>query len=537
MKSILPQFIFYVLCIVFLIGFLPNAEARIIYVHATAAGTGDGSSWTNAYTDLQVAMDAAAPYDSVFVAAGKYVPSHPHGADPIRNATFYFNKSILVFGGFSGDAGTEGNIDIRNPKTNITILSGDIGVTDDHSDNVFHVVFFDHVSDTARLDGFTVQHGNTTNASGFDAYGGGIYNDATAGISSPTIANCIIRDNIATESGGGMMNYASANGDARPLIINSSFINNRASGGGGAASYADDGGIINPLFINCTMAGNSAPTAQGGALSFIAHSSTSSPKLINCIVTGNDSPTSAAIYCFGTGSVILCPEVFNSAIAGNTGGALRVTDLGTQASRIVVRNSIFWNNSGNHGVSTNAISPEVEFSIMQFGFNGEGNLAEDPLFAVPPPLNGAHVIGDLHLQHGSAAIDAGRNSDIYPGVDRDLDNLPRFINPSNGQPGIVDMGPYEVQGSTTAVSDFLSANEWNVTPTISNSEIAITLSENKHEAQVRIFDANGRIVRISKLYPGEASATIDVAHLSPGNYFVHLMIDGQQDVKKIVVSE
>src|SRR6188768_3137467 len=105
--------------------FSANVHAQISYVKSDAGGAGDGSTWSNAYTDVQSAIDAAIPGDTLCVAAGTYFPTHKHLGDSLRNSTFYINKSIVLYGGFSGEAGSEGNFSQRNPTIHETILSGD----------------------------------------------------------------------------------------------------------------------------------------------------------------------------------------------------------------------------------------------------------------------------------------------------------------------------------------------------------------------------------------------------------------------------
>jgi hypothetical protein len=44
--------------------------AGVVFVDAAAGGAGDGSSWSNAYTDLRVALDGAASGDDLWIAQG-----------------------------------------------------------------------------------------------------------------------------------------------------------------------------------------------------------------------------------------------------------------------------------------------------------------------------------------------------------------------------------------------------------------------------------------------------------------------------------
>jgi hypothetical protein len=514
--------------------FSTSVHAQLSYVKINASGSGDGNSWNNAYNDVQSAIDAANPGDTICVAAGTYFPTHKHLGNSTRNSTFYINKTIVLYGGFSGEAGSEGNFSQRNTTSHETILSGDLGITGITSDNAFHVVFLDHVSEAMRIDGFTITNGNNVDGVGLELYGAGIYNDAFAGISSPTIANCLIRQNTAIEFGGGMVNFAQEHGEARPLLINCVFESNRASSGGGIGNYVDNGGISSPTFMNCIFKGNSAPTGQGGAMSFVAHSSTASPRIINSVFTGNHSPTSSAINCFTTGTGVLCPELYNCAMSGNTGGSVRVSDLATQSSRIVVRNSILWNNPVSSGLSTNAVDPEVAFSIIQFGFSGEGNLSDDPLFVASPPVDSFNLLGDLHLQEGSPAIDAGRNSDVPDGVTTDLDNNPRMINPVTSQAGIVDMGPYEVQSITTAVSNIISDSDWKVYPNPAHDQFEIALPAQVNGI-LHLMDSKGIIISTNYFKEGQLDSNMNVSGLAPGTYYVQLLIGRLQDVKKITV--
>lgn len=522
--------------ILFLLMFNMVTWAQVHYVHISAVGTADGSSWANAFTDLQVAIDAAAPGDSVFVAAGTYLPTYRHLGDSLRNSTFYVGKTVHLFGGFSGEAGTEGGFAGRDLNLYHTILSGDVGTIDDASDNVFHVLYLDHLSDATWIDGFTIENGNGVGGAGYEATGGGIFNNANAGISSPTIANCIVQNNRSAESGGGMNSQAENGGHASPTLINCSFISNLASGGGGVSYYTDTDGESSPVFIGCRFLGNSGPTAGAGALQFIAHSALSNPKLINCIVTGNHSPTSAAMAGITTGTGILRVEVINSAFSGNTGGTIRVVDFGLQFSTITLRNSILWGNGGSQAPTTVGATVDAAFSIIPFGFSGEGVIGLDPLYVIQPPLlDTAHVLGDLHLKEGSPAFDAGRNGDVPVFINKDADNKPRFINASNGQNGLVDIGPYEFQPNITSTEPYLPESAWDVYPCPANANVTISFTEIMASAQFQLLDLHGRVLITQKMGKGQDHSNFNVDGLPAGTYLISFYHDGKKGVKKISV--
>ncbi|EAM50335.1 hypothetical protein [Crocosphaera watsonii] len=48
------------------------AASRILYVRATALGDNNGTSWSNAFTDLQDALAASRSGDKIWVAGGTY---------------------------------------------------------------------------------------------------------------------------------------------------------------------------------------------------------------------------------------------------------------------------------------------------------------------------------------------------------------------------------------------------------------------------------------------------------------------------------
>ena len=99
-----------------LFGALPLA-AKTNYVDWQATGTGDGTSWANAYTNLKTAISTSVSNDQIWVAQGTYKPG--------TNRTDYFGMKPFVkyYGGFTNGMSS---LSERNWNAFQTILSGDI---------------------------------------------------------------------------------------------------------------------------------------------------------------------------------------------------------------------------------------------------------------------------------------------------------------------------------------------------------------------------------------------------------------------------
>ncbi len=273
-----------------------TARADIIYVDLDATGSNNGYSWENAFIELQDALVAASSGDDIWVAEGIYYPTWQSNPNDTRTATFQMINNVGIYGGFDG---TEENVTERVWETNITILSGDIGVVGDYADNSYHVLFHPegmNLDETAILDGFTITGGVANGNEEADNHGGGMYNLD----SSPTLANCTFTENSASGSqgdwsgwgGGGMYNKNSS-----PELINCIFEDNLVNNGFVGAG----GGMYNlsssPTLIDCVFSNNSVNTSisnrldpmhsgRGGGM---YNNDSSSPTLTNCIFENNSA--------------------------------------------------------------------------------------------------------------------------------------------------------------------------------------------------------------------------------------------------------
>lgn len=241
------------------------AVPRNTPIYVKSGASGDGSSWTNAFGSIQAAINSANYGESIWVAAGTYYPT----ALADRTISITLKDGVAIYGGF---AGTETSLTERSWTKNPTILSGDIGVVNDKSDNSYHVVTAigsatNAIGSDTRIDGFILEngYGNTNPVSN----GGAIF----ISYASPTIVNVLARNNFTSGYGGAISAF-----NSNSLIVNCIFTNNKASNDGGAV-YSDS-----PLSIfSCTFYKNTSGSF-GGAIS---GSWNRDITVMNCILWGN----------------------------------------------------------------------------------------------------------------------------------------------------------------------------------------------------------------------------------------------------------
>ena len=389
----------------------------ILKVNLNATGNNNGTSWDNAFTDLKSAISAAQAGDKIWVAQGTYTPGTQ------RTDSFELKDGVKIYGGF---AGTETTAEERNPKTNVTILSGDIGTANDNSDNSHTVVKFSNNTGTATLDGFTIEKGNSNED------GGGIFNDGNL-----TLKNIVVRNNQAADDGGGIRNNGTITIIDSTIADNTSVGTSPTSGGGGLINTGASATIINSTFsgntgknggairndttlslINSTLSGNTASESGGGLVNTINPSillipgdtpvsGTAQVTITNSTITNNTAQgTSANGAPVGSGIAnFAIANISNSIIADNAGNDDFAHNF-LQFGKTVIGQ----NNSGGN----NLIGNGDNVSGLTNGTNGDqvGTQAQpiDPLLDTLKDNGGptqTHA-----LKQGSPAINAGDNSNI-----------------------------------------------------------------------------------------------------------------------------
>ncbi len=385
-----------------------------LYVDASAGQAGDGSSWTNAYVDLQDALESAAqvlgPVD-IWVARGTYRPDRGTGD---RRATFQLQDGVAIYGGFER---TETAIEDRDVFRNPTVLDGDLNDDDgigfaNYSDNCYHVITGSNAGRDAPalLDGFTIRGGNADGPSfeqGHVDRGGGLF--AKEGFAR--LHNCTIIANYGSLGGG-----AACMSTSRPSFTNCSFVGNSSPAGGGVFG-ADQ---CNAIYVNCLFTGNTADF--GGGL----YMNGPRPTLTNCTLSGNT--------------------------AGDSGGG--IYNAGGTTTLV---NAVMWANTDAGGMDESAqfigANWTINYSCIQGwtgAFGGIENTGDcNPMFLSAPGPDGTIGTKDdnLRLSFDSPVANTGTNeADINAPVaglqaltTTDRDGNERVVD------GVVDRGAYETR--------------------------------------------------------------------------------------------
>jgi hypothetical protein len=450
--------------------------------------------------------------DEFWIVAGTYRPAVPqektsagNGSD-LRESSFSLKNGVALYGGF---AGNETARDQRNWKKNLTVLSGVID--ERNKDNIvksYHVVTaIGPRGSIATLDGFIISGGS---ADGEDAKGkgGGMHIDGY----SVTVQNCIFTGNSAVEGGGVYAaggspvirdcifteNTADFGGglfseDILLTLEDCTFSGNRALKGGGmfnrpaaeeedeasATSAAPDitgclflentaeeegGGIFNneisPSVKDCTFSWNIAEVGgamanmkggpivtgstfseniarNGGAMANLE----SSPVIINSTFWSNEAEAEGGALYNDRSSPIVVNVTFTLNSAERGGGMLN------SDSSPVVANTILWGNGSEIRLLRGGTTT-VTYSIVEGGFDGEGNIDRNPRLARLADNGGP--TGTCALNSRSPAIDAGlpvgtavSGNISVPGTDQ------RGVLRSR-HPG-ADIGAYEYEDPDTPI--------------------------------------------------------------------------------------
>jgi predicted outer membrane repeat protein len=413
-------------------------------------GSGSGNECSPSLTNVNFSGNLASMGGAMFNDGSDSGTSNPI----LTNVTFSGNSADAWGGAMCNDGYIGGT---SSPSlTNVTF-------SDNRADSggAMYNIGWDNGTSSPSLSDVTFS-GNSA-----CTWGGAMVNNGyLGGTSSPSLINVFFLGNSVIEGdGGAMVNAAIESGISSPSLINVTFSGNSANTFGGAMVNGGSNGTSNPSLLNVTFSGNSAGIWGGAMFNGGEESGTSNPSLTNVTFTGNSARVfGGAMFNYGiqgTNIPSLTNVTFSGNSAGDAGGAM-YNDGTDGQSNPVVRNSILWNNKDSSGTGTisstiynNNATIILAYSLVQ-GAGGSsnwtsdpsfvnigGNIDIDPMFVTPiDPSTAPTTTGNLRLQTGSPAIDAGDNT-FVAGVTVDLDGQPRIIDGNLDGTPTVDMGAYE----------------------------------------------------------------------------------------------
>jgi len=358
------------------------------------------------YQIIQEAINESAHMDTILISNGIY-----------NESIDFLGKSIIVASNFIL---TEDTQDIEN-----TII--------DANDSSFHVVnFINSESNNSKLIGLSITGGNANGSEGFNR-GGGIY---CSNNSQPTIDNCQIYGNYATNTGGGIALEAFT---GEVIISNCKIYNNYATGGGGIYlgsiqsgaiisntelynNTAVDGAAIMNLFTSSTLNHSSIysndATGTGSAIKAF-----NGFKVYKSLIYENTSNSDAVITISPLADESEPMLLLNSTIVNNSIPENATIELSGN-SKLLIVNSIISNYSeieiiANNEDDTSQI--EIDYSDIVRGQNSinigldcvlnwaDNNIIADPNFAL---INSS----DFELLENSPCIDTGTDNYTYNGT-------------------------------------------------------------------------------------------------------------------------
>lgn len=377
-----------------------------VYVDKNATGTGDGSSWANAFTDLKIALSPAhlTKPDTIKVAAATYIPETTSSCSINTGHQGYeISHDVVLLGGYPSGGG------VRDWKSNKTIISGDIGVVGDSTDNVAKLIIMRGLSSKTKMDGFIIRDSYTYGVSHYERRGGGLYiescdsvkvencvfenNSANWGAgcyvhqSNASFYNVVFNDNWGHVNGGGAYCYYSQV-DFNQCLFNKGY---GGFGGGGIRNW----GYCDVKVYQCTFYDNYA-NHWGGAL---YNHTYSHAEVYNCIFWKNR----------------VNPSYPQSTLDFRT----------TNNSRIKVHNSIVT-------VDESEVSDSITYENCLVDVNP---MFSDTLSLIGDDATWMTADDGLQLRYTSPAINIGDSTDVSNTTD--MVNNQRIIGAA------IDLGPYE----------------------------------------------------------------------------------------------
>lgn len=448
-----------------LLAFPPFAHAETRFVSLTGLHAPPFTTWADAATNLQAAIDFCSPDDVVVVSNGTYLLDATVQVTNEVTLTSLNGRDTVLLDGSALPAGSDavflqfGTLDgltvSHAPRHGVKSEYGHIansrithsGQTGIDSYTTPRIV----TNSTLVVTNTIVEHSglNGIYTCAVDtrilgclitgSAGSGValrQNDTTGTLQVPRVSNFLIRaSTVSSNLNSGISlafwNYSASFPDIPVLIDDCIIEDNSGAYGGGVA---DAGGTSSDRSSGVQITGSiirrNSASVRGGGVAFLNNRS---PSIRDSIVEDNWSATHGGGVYLGSGTVENClirnntclsdgggvwrGEIFNSTLIFNR------ANRGGGTFQSTVRNSIVYYNENGNNSYTNNYGGSLAYTCTIPAVSGTGNIT------APPSLAGFR---SWRLVPGSPCIDSG--GFWFAAGDYDLDGEPRIWGPG------VDMG-------------------------------------------------------------------------------------------------
>lgn len=429
--------------------FVSVVSAQRWYVSASASGNGSGTSWQNAFTDLQAALQVVQSGEEIWIRNGVYYPGQQD------SSTFIIPGGISIYGGF---VGFENLLSDRNLQNAATIFSGDIGVVGDSSDNVWHLVKIFNTTLPILMDGIHFTGGSAwtgvTHSGGYRGgaiwmqnanlelsncqftrnygrLGGAIYQSG----GQLQIRDCLFDGNRAETDFGGAI---ASGGNASLEVWDSRFQHNYARWGG-AITYNASG---NFRILRSILHSNKS-TESGSAI--YVSGAVDTMDISNCLMLANQSGTGSVLYQnitsgnSGISRLVHCTIVHNQ----YQGLTMHHATIHVILGNMKISNSIIWENLSVVEISDTNLVYSNHCNISLGYPNGNNITQLQPRFVKAMPLLTFPILLDTldyRLEFTSPLKNAADSSSISTSDIKDLSGLMRVLS-KQPAPGAYALNP------------------------------------------------------------------------------------------------
>ena len=373
-------------------------NTNIIYVDKNATGNNDGSSWVNAITNVQDAVNVVNSGGEVHIAAGIYK----------QGVEINITKVVTLKGGYPTGCGIQ---DIAN---NRTILDGE---------KSYRVLNY-NIDANQAIEGLTIQNGFSNN----DLGGAGILIKNSVSVKTFNLNKVKLLNNEITGGDGGAGIFSTHN----LLFTTCEIRNNSASSGGGGIHSLSD------ITATDTKITNNTGVLGGGLYT------TKDVELVDVLVANNTATDiGGGVHALQKINLLNATIVKNNAINAAGGVFISSTDM-------LIKNSIIALNSAPIFPQENLGTPSSNFIyfhnyIQGTHYAGPGNINDsagtfNPLFVDATNDN-------FNLQNSSPLVNIG--TDNRGGTDVDVNGNPRTIFCT------IDIGAFENTFQRTATTIYV----------------------------------------------------------------------------------